>query len=78
MHPKPWLKNLVAKLPQAIQPKPVEYGLVLGLNEIGEVTHNLQDPSGEIVKEITSVQEHDGIIYLGTLHNDRIGKLAIQ
>ena len=77
MYPKPWLKNFVVKLPKSIQPKPVEYGFVLGLNEQGEVTHNLQDPSGIHVKEITSVEEHKGYIYLGSLHNDRFARLKL-
>lgn len=76
-YPKPWLKNFVVKLPEAIQPKPVEYGFVLGMSESGEVTHNLQDPSGEHVQEITSVQEHEGYLYLGSLHNDRFARLKL-
>ncbi len=78
MHPKPWLKNFSAKLPDFLKPKPIEYGMVLGLNEQGEVEVNLQDTDGSTVKEITSVQEHNGYLYLGSLHNDRIGKLALK
>ncbi len=78
MHPKPWLKNLSSKLPDFMKPKTIEYGMVLGLNEQGEVIFNLQDTDGSVVKEITSVQQHDGYLYLGSLHNDRIGKLALS
>lgn len=77
MHPKPWLKNIVSKLPDSFKPKTISYGFVLGLNEQGEVEVNLQDSDGSVVKEITSVQEHEGYLYLGSLHNDRIGKLAL-
>ncbi|MDH5432578.1 MAG: SMP-30/gluconolactonase/LRE family protein [Gammaproteobacteria bacterium] len=77
MHPKPWLKSIVSKLPDAFKPKPIAYGLVLGLNEQGEVIYNLQDTDGQVVKEITSVQEHDGYIYLGSLHNNRIGRYPL-
>ncbi|MCG8312114.1 MAG: SMP-30/gluconolactonase/LRE family protein [Pseudomonadales bacterium] len=77
MYPKPWLKNLVVKLPEFIQPKPVEYGFVLGLSETGEVIYNLQEPTGQHVKEITSVEEHQGFIYLGSLHNDRFARLKL-
>jgi len=78
MHPKPWLKNLIAKLPNFMKPKTIEYGFILGLNESGDVVYNLQDPTGKTVKEITSVEQHQGNLYLGTLHNDRIGMLPIS
>jgi len=67
----------LGKLPKSIQPAPVEYGFILGLNESAEVIHNLQDPTGEILKEITSVEEHAGNLYIGSLHNDRIGRYPV-
>lgn len=77
MHPRAWLKNFAVKLPKFLQPKPVDYGFVLGLNERGEIVENLQDTHGDIVKEITSVQEHDGFIYLGSLHNNRFARYKL-
>jgi sugar lactone lactonase YvrE len=77
MYPLPWLRELVVKLPESIQPKPVAYGFVLGLSQQGKVTYNLQDPSGKHLQEITSVQQHGNYLYFGTLHNDRIGRLAL-
>jgi len=78
MHPLPWLKNLSAKLPDALKPKPIDYGLVLGLDENGTIVTSLHDPEGLTMKEITSVEEHNGYLYLGSLHNDRIGKLKLS
>lgn len=77
LHPKPWLKNLSAKLPASLKPKPIDYGLVLALDETGKIEGSLHDPSGEVLKEITSAEEHKGYLYLGTLHNDRIGRLDL-
>ena len=77
MYPLPWLRELVVKLPESIQPKPVAYGFVLGLSQRGEVIHNFQDPSGSHLQEITSVQQHGNDLYFGTLHNDRIGRLGL-
>ena len=74
---RPWLSMFLAKLPKSIQPAPVEYGFILGLNESAEIIHNLQDPTGEILKEITSVEEHAGNLYIGSLHNDRIGRYPV-
>jgi len=78
MHPKPWLKNLSAKLPDGFKPKPVNYGLILGLDEDGNIVTSLHDPSGTNLREITSVEEHDGYLYIGSLSNDRIGRFTLK
>ena len=77
LHPKPWLKNLVAKLPEALQPAATRYGLVASLNEAGEITGSSHDPSGQHVWEVTSVEEHNGYVYLGSLTTDRVARLPV-
>jgi hypothetical protein len=77
LHPSPFLKAQMSKLPKIFWPKPEPYGLVLALNEQGKITQSLHDPSGEHLKEITSAREHAGYLYLGSLYNDRIGKYAL-
>jgi sugar lactone lactonase YvrE len=77
-HPRPWLKRLIARLPDFLKPRPVEYGLVVALDEDGEVLSSYHDPDGSHLKEITSAEEHNGQLYLGTLHNDRIGRLDLS
>ncbi|WP_298452945.1 SMP-30/gluconolactonase/LRE family protein [uncultured Marinobacter sp.] len=78
LHPKPWLKELVAKLPQSFQPAPQEYGLVVAFNGEGEVITSLHDTEGKHLQEITSVNPHGDYLYFGSLHNDRIGRLPLQ
>ncbi len=78
MHPHPWAKNLMARLPRAFWPRPQPYGLVLAMDETGKILRSLHDPDGEHLQIVTSVQEHDGFIYLGSLTNDRIGRLAVK
>lgn len=78
MHPKPWLKNLSAKLPDGFKPKPIDYGLILGLDEEGNIFTSLHDPSGTNLREITSVEEHGGYLYIGSLSNDRIGRFSLK
>ena len=63
-------------LPKAFLPKPKPYGFVLGLDIQGGVVHNLHDPTGTYGM-ITSVQEHDGSLYLGTLSLDAIGRVPV-
>jgi sugar lactone lactonase YvrE len=77
-HPYPSIKNFMAKMPRSLWPKPEPYGFVLKLNEQGEIVESLQDPTGEHLYAVTSVQEHKGKLYFGSLHNDRIGVLRLN
>jgi len=78
LHPVPWLKELVAKLPQSLQPAPQEYGLAVAFDHTGRVITSLHDPRGLHLQEITSVNPHGGYLYFGSLHNDRIGRLPMR
>lgn len=76
--PRPWGKGLLAKLPRALWPKPEPYGLVVALDRDGNVIESLHDPSGARYSPITSVEEHDGYLYLGSLTADRIGRYRLS
>ncbi len=75
MHPNPLKKNIVAKLPKFMKPKPKRYGLIIAINEEGKIVRSLHDIDGNHVSQITSVQPHKGWLYLGTLHGERIGRV---
>jgi sugar lactone lactonase YvrE len=77
LHPFPFIKAQLSKLPIAFWPKPKPYGLVLALNEHGNITRSLADPTGTYLKEITSARQYGGYLYLGSLNNDRIGKYKL-
>lgn len=77
LHRRPGLKNVLAKLPHFVWPKPERYGLVLAVDEQGNIVRSLQDPTGEKVWEVTSVHERDGDLYLGTLTGDRINRVEL-
>ena len=68
----------LAKLPRALWPKAVPYGLVVALNEQGEIVQSLHDSSGTHLRMITSAKPVGDYLYLGSLDNDRIGKLKIR
>ncbi|WP_404367675.1 SMP-30/gluconolactonase/LRE family protein [Marinobacter sp.] len=78
LHPYPWLKNQIAKLPESMQPPVKPYGMVAALDAEGNILASLHDPSGNHLQEITSVNPHDGFLYFGSLHNDRIGRLPLS
>ena len=77
IHGFPLIKSTVAKLPKPLWARPASYGLVVSLNEQGEITRSLQDPEGLCLKEITSSREYGGYLYMGSLHSDRIGRYKL-
>ncbi|MVW75802.1 SMP-30/gluconolactonase/LRE family protein [Pseudomonas xionganensis] len=78
LHRSPWAKAQLAKLPRAFWPKAVPYGFAIALNEQGEIIQSLHDTSGTHLRMITSVKPVGDFLYLGSLDNDRIGKLKIR
>ncbi|MBA1147303.1 strictosidine synthase family protein [Ectothiorhodospiraceae bacterium WFHF3C12] len=77
MHPSPLVKEMVSRLPKAFWPKPAPYGFIAEIDGDGNVLRTLQDPGGERIATITSVLEHDGTLYLGSLYNRYIGRLPL-
>lgn len=73
---RPFLRRVILRLPEALMPAPGRYGFVLGLDANGRVVHNLQGPADSFV-QISSVEEHDGSLYLGSLIEDAIGRLPV-
>lgn len=78
LHRHPWLKAQIAKLPRALWPKPVPYGLAIAVDENGKIIRSLHDTSGSHLRMVTSVKPVGDYLYLGSLENDRIGKLKIR
>ncbi len=78
LHPYPFAKKILSRLPKLFWPKPKPYGLVLALDEQGRVQRSLHDPTGKHLFEITSAREHEGFLYCGTLDYDRIGKYKLE
>lgn len=67
LHPRPFLKNQLAKLPRLFWPKPEPYGLILEVDEQGKIVRSLHDPDGRRVRGITSVERSGDKLYLGSL-----------
>lgn len=67
MSDKPLLRKVAFRLPQFLQPQPAHHAFVLGLNEEGHVTHNLQATGEDAFAPITSVEHVDDTLYLGSL-----------
>lgn len=77
LHQYPKIKSLIGKLPTSIWSKSKRHGFVVALDEQGNITETLQDPTGKHLYDVTSAQEYAGYLYLGSLHADRIGKFKV-
>jgi sugar lactone lactonase YvrE len=71
----PLLRKVVLRLPLWIQPQPEHHAFVLGVDEQGNVVENLQDASPGCFAPVTSVREHAGALYLGSLELDAVGRI---
>ena len=75
---RPWIRKVAARLPLAwFAGAAPRYGFVLGLDADGNITHNLQDPSGDHYAGISCVVQRGRTLYLGSLLEDAIGRLAL-
>ncbi|PIA27623.1 hypothetical protein AQUCO_07600059v1, partial [Aquilegia coerulea] len=52
--------------------------MVVNVGSDGNIINKLDDSDGKVMSCVTSVLEHDGHIYLGSLNTDFIGKLQLN
>ncbi|MFC4348369.1 SMP-30/gluconolactonase/LRE family protein [Kordiimonas lipolytica] len=77
LHPKPWAKALVSKLPTFMQPSAIHMGMVIALDEQGNVIRTLQDPMGSNVYMITSAEQVGDMLYLGSLEAPQVVRIRV-
>jgi len=75
--PHPFLRKVVVRLPAFLHPAPKRYSFVLGLDENGKVTDNLQNGAPDCYAEIANAVERDGVLYLGSIAESTVGKLKL-
>lgn len=68
---------MVVRLPDFLQPKPIDYSFVIGIDSKGTVKYNLQDPKGKFA-QITSVQQIGSDLYFGSLGENGIGRFKLN
>ncbi len=74
--PRPWLRAITHRLPEAVKPKPLRHGMILGYDESGSLAHNLQDSSGRIAIT-TSARLHEGRLFVGSLTDPHVAVLEL-
>lgn len=72
----PFRRRLLMRIPGAANIPLPAYGWVIGLDTEGNVVHNLQDPSAGY-STVTSVNEIDGFLYLGSIAMMTVGRIAV-
>ncbi len=73
--PRPaFLRRLVWSLPDAVQPDASRIAFVLGIDEAGQVRHNLQ-ADGSAYHYVTGIREAGGRLWLGSLVESAIASL---
>lgn len=76
MAAKPFLRKLAMRLPAVLRPAAANYGLVVHIDEQGNVLETLQDPSGDFSFTTGLIEAHDGTRYITSLREPSLGKLA--
>ncbi len=77
MAPWPIARRALSRLPRSWWPQPERYGLVLALDEQGQVLASYHDPTGERVSAVTSVEEAFGALWLGKLSGKGLARLPL-
>ena len=75
--PHPFLRKVVMRLPDFLQPNIKRYAFVLALDSNGRVVRNLQDPSPQSFTQIANVVEHKGNLYFGSIGESAIGRMQL-
>lgn len=55
---------------------PINYGIIVEIDDKGNIVQSLQSPSGKIAR-ISEVLEHNGYLYLGSWRNRFLGRLKL-
>jgi len=76
--PHPFLRKIIVRLPAFLHPAPKRYSFVLGLNENGKVTDNLQNGAPDCYAEIANAVERDGVLYFGSIAESTVGKYVLK
>jgi len=75
--PYPFLRKVVMRLPQFLQPAPKRYSFVLGLDLKGQVTDNLQNGAPDCYAQIANAVQRDGSLYFGTIGENTVGRFRL-
>lgn len=65
------IRKLVTKIPEALQPKPKRTIRVQAFDDTGTLVHDIDLPDTDF-HMVTGVREHDGRVWMGSLHEPAV------
>jgi len=71
-----WVRKAVTRIPEALQPKPKRTVRVQAFDDAGTLVHDL-DVRTDRYHLVTGVREHDGRVWLGSLHEPAIAVVDV-
>lgn len=71
----PFLRRVVYRLPLWTQPQPARHAWALAVDERGQPVLSLQDRGPGAFAPVTSVREHGGFLWLGSLEREALGRI---
>ena len=75
---KKMLKKFIYSIPLWLQPKQEPFGMIMNISESGKILKTYYDTTGKVVSEASSVEEHNGYLYLGGDLIDHINKYKLE
>jgi len=73
----PWLRKVIYRIPERLRLSEADrYGMILGIDTLGQVRYNLQDPSGRVHSTTTAVAVDD-TLYVGSLALSMLARLRL-
>ncbi|MGQ0621654.1 MAG: SMP-30/gluconolactonase/LRE family protein [Panacagrimonas sp.] len=76
--PNPFLRQIAARLPAFLQPAPERQAFIVGLDLDGRVAEQYQFSGKGAFAPVTSVREHEGWLYVGSLSDTAIGRIRLD
>ena len=74
--PHPFLRKVVRRLPRWLQPDPAPHAWAVAIDEQGRIVESLEWLSPESYFPVTSVREQGGWLWLGSLEQQGVGRIA--
>ena len=75
-HAPGWLQRSVTRVPDALQPKPRRTVRVQAYDDQGRLVHDV-DIDTPRYHMVTGVREHDGVVWLGSLHEPAVASFRV-
>ena len=71
-----WLRKTADRIPTQLQPQPARSARVQAYDDAGRLVHDLDLPHADY-SFVTGVREHDGRVWLGSLHQPAIAVVTL-